>query len=451
MLKKCMLLILSLSVALWASTGLSVLYFENISKEERAPNLKKAIADMLITELSGVKGVSVVEREQLESVTKEIALGQSGLIDEKFAPKAGEMLGAQYLVFGSYNASRRNLMVTCKLIKVENGSVVKAQVFEGRVSEILKIANKVASAVVNGLATDLNDKTIQPPKDIAGDEIPIETIIQYENALGMSDNEDYESAKKVLKNILKDMPKFNLANKELSALEKRILEYDKKHKDAMNKLKNEPLTYMSFIQVCSGFLMSFEYTKLLAYCMENRNNPPVAPEGSIVSGEQMLEYYIVTAANALKNYGLLLTEAEAFLKKYPGSMYYGSVKMILQTALQDAEQNRRSGAVANAEAKIVAAECEEENQDLCNYDIAMKYFEGKQYKNALDHFGKTNMKTVTQLRSIPQDLILFSIFQCYYFLQDKKNAERIITTVQSFYPSSEMIASMKTMFNYIPE
>jgi TolB-like protein len=451
MLKKCMVLIVSLSMALWASTGLSVLYFENISKEERAPNLKKAIAEMVITELSGVKGISVVEREQLETVTKEIALGQSGLIDEKSAPKAGEMLGAQYLVFGSYNASRRNLMVTCKLIKVENGSVVKAQVFEGKVTEILKIANKVASAVIDGLAADLNDKNIQPPKDTAGAEIPIETVLQYENALGLSDKEDYENAKKVLKTILKDMPKFDLANKELSALEKRIQEYDRKHKEAMNNLKKEPLTYMSFIQVCSGYLMSFEYTKLLAYCMENRKNPPVAPEGSMVSGQEMLEYYIITAANALKKYDLLFTEAEAFLKKYPGSMYYGGVKMTLQTALQDAEQTRRSGAVAQAEAKIVEAQCEEQNPDLCNYDIAMKLFEGKQYKNSLDYFGKTNLKTVTKERSIPQDIILFSIFQCYYFLQDKKNAERIMSTVQSYYPSSDMITSMKTMYNYMPE
>jgi hypothetical protein len=49
----------------------SVLYFNNTTQEKKHAWLSKGLADMLITDLSQVPQIKVVEREELQKVLKE--------------------------------------------------------------------------------------------------------------------------------------------------------------------------------------------------------------------------------------------------------------------------------------------------------------------------------------------------------------------------------------------
>lgn len=80
---------------------LSVLYFYNLAQVEEFSYLTKALSEMLISDLQQVKDIVIIEREQIEKVTQEMALGQTGMINEITAPKVGGMLGARYLLTGS--------------------------------------------------------------------------------------------------------------------------------------------------------------------------------------------------------------------------------------------------------------------------------------------------------------------------------------------------------------
>ena len=53
---------------------------------------------MLITDLSNVKFLKIVEREKLESLLKEIDLGDGKFIDPNTAQKSGKGLGAEYIL-----------------------------------------------------------------------------------------------------------------------------------------------------------------------------------------------------------------------------------------------------------------------------------------------------------------------------------------------------------------
>ena len=54
----------------------AISYFDNTSGSEQYNHLSKGLADMLITDLSNVKSLKIVEREKLESLLKEIDLGE---------------------------------------------------------------------------------------------------------------------------------------------------------------------------------------------------------------------------------------------------------------------------------------------------------------------------------------------------------------------------------------
>lgn len=61
---------------------------------------KSAVEQLSVALVKTTKFV-VIEREQIEKVLKEQALGKSGFVDEKTAPQAGKLLGTQYSIIGS--------------------------------------------------------------------------------------------------------------------------------------------------------------------------------------------------------------------------------------------------------------------------------------------------------------------------------------------------------------
>ena len=96
-------LLLLFSSFLFADTKtVAISYFDNTSGLEQYNPLSKGLADMLITDLSNVKSIQIVEREKLESLLKEIDLGEGKFIDPNTAQKLGKGLGAGYMLTGSY-------------------------------------------------------------------------------------------------------------------------------------------------------------------------------------------------------------------------------------------------------------------------------------------------------------------------------------------------------------
>ncbi|MBC7472806.1 MAG: hypothetical protein H7263_00835, partial [Candidatus Sericytochromatia bacterium] len=68
----------------------AISYFDNTSKDQELNPLSKGLADMMITDLSNVKSLKIVEREKLEKLLKEIKLDESKFIDQKTAQKLGK-------------------------------------------------------------------------------------------------------------------------------------------------------------------------------------------------------------------------------------------------------------------------------------------------------------------------------------------------------------------------
>src|SRR5947209_5082414 len=84
------------------STTIGVLYFDYAGKNAELAPLSKGLAQMLISDLAAVDTVRVVEREQLQAVLDEQKLSHSGKIDTRTAARIGKLLGARYLVLGTY-------------------------------------------------------------------------------------------------------------------------------------------------------------------------------------------------------------------------------------------------------------------------------------------------------------------------------------------------------------
>jgi TolB-like protein len=86
---------------------LSVLYFSNSTGQPAMDALSKGLAFMLMTDLSTIKGLTLVERVKLQALVEEMGLGASGLVDPGSAPRVGRLLGARFLVSGNLSGACR--------------------------------------------------------------------------------------------------------------------------------------------------------------------------------------------------------------------------------------------------------------------------------------------------------------------------------------------------------
>ncbi len=153
-------------LALWptaAAAGpgtVAVLYFENQGNEELEP-LKVGLAQMMVTDLKGTPGVTVVERQQLQAILDELELGHSGMADPKTAAKVGKLLGAEWLVLGSYFEMMGTLRIDARLVQVETGEILFAHGVDDKARAFMDLETQLATAFRGALqvqASGLGDR-----------------------------------------------------------------------------------------------------------------------------------------------------------------------------------------------------------------------------------------------------------------------------------------------------
>ncbi len=118
--------------------------------------LGRALADMMVTDLSSSNVLQLVERMQLGLILDELKLSKSGYLDKKTAQKLGRGLGAEFVITGSFSVVESLFIIDTHIIKVESGSIIKAARSEGPVSDFVAIEKDVVEKLLAGLQVKLS-------------------------------------------------------------------------------------------------------------------------------------------------------------------------------------------------------------------------------------------------------------------------------------------------------
>lgn len=214
----CLLLILFGQPASEPVGTVGVLPFENnslIDRDTYAP-LGKGLGAMISTRLSSVPSLAVVERVQLESALREIALGQTGIIDEASAPRVGEMVGADMLLLGSFMVNAGRLRIDVRLVEVETGKVVKAEQVEGGVDKVFRLTSDLTFKIVRELDIALDRREKKSLYD--GGSSGLSGALLYSEGIALLEKGMPEQAAEKFRAALKDDPGFKSARTELEKL-----------------------------------------------------------------------------------------------------------------------------------------------------------------------------------------------------------------------------------------
>jgi curli biogenesis system outer membrane secretion channel CsgG len=197
--------------------GIAVMPFDNGGSygqdKENFDALQKGIAGMLISELSANPAARVVEREQIQKLIEEQNLGASGRVDPQTAAKIGKLVGARYVVLGSFIDFYGDFRVDARLVNVETSEIVKVEKDQAQRDHLFQIIQNVAGHLMK----DANLPAL--PKQAADQrmsrQIPTEALTFYSRALLYQDRGQKDKAVEMYQKALAVFPDYAEAQQGL--------------------------------------------------------------------------------------------------------------------------------------------------------------------------------------------------------------------------------------------
>ena len=141
-----------------APNTVAVLYFYNKTEWSNLDPLQKGLTLMLMTDLSKVEGIQIVERVKLQALVEELDLGVSGLVESETASRVGRLLGAEHLVGGDIITSKIDqFKLKSSLLKVSTEEVFGEPIVEGELlAELFRMEKELLFEIVEELKIKLS-------------------------------------------------------------------------------------------------------------------------------------------------------------------------------------------------------------------------------------------------------------------------------------------------------
>ncbi len=218
-----MLLISLITISAYSSAmenkkTIAILDFSNNSlvDREKHASLSQGLAEIMITELSKVQSLKLLERQKISSLFKEMELSQSGIISESDGVQVGKLLGAHFLVFGSYMVSfDEKIRVDIRIVQVETGITFKAEEVTDKLPKLFDIIKKLNQKITADLDVRLSS---EEKKALLNSETSLEVIKYFSRGLEFEELNRTVDAKKMYQKILANDPDFEPAKKRLREL-----------------------------------------------------------------------------------------------------------------------------------------------------------------------------------------------------------------------------------------
>ena len=191
---------------------IAIIYFDNSSSEPAMDKLKKGLADMLISDLSNINMLTIVERDKIEAILQEQKLNNSKDFDPNTASKIGKLLGAQIILTGGYFEMMGSLRVDARFIDVQTGRILKSDGVDGETNNFFKLQKQLTWKIIKNLDTKVSD---EEKSFIANQEkqnkLTFEDTKLYSAALDFYDKKNNKKAIELLDKIINKYPEFQAA------------------------------------------------------------------------------------------------------------------------------------------------------------------------------------------------------------------------------------------------
>ncbi|HEY3279998.1 MAG TPA: CsgG/HfaB family protein [Gemmatimonadales bacterium] len=202
--------------------GLAVLPFANGGSYGQAKEdfdaLERGMAGMMISELAANPAARVVEREQVQRLLDEQNLGAQGRVEAGTAAKIGKLVGARYMVMGTFVDFYGDFRVDVRLVNAETGEIVKTESERMQRDHMFDIIRNVATRL-------MKDANLPALPRQTGDarmsrQVPTEALTYYSRALLYQDRGQKDKAVEMFNKALAIFPDYAEAQDGLQRVQR---------------------------------------------------------------------------------------------------------------------------------------------------------------------------------------------------------------------------------------
>lgn len=187
----------------------AVFEFAALTDDPDAAAMRKAMADMVITDLSRIQSIRVLERCRIQALMNEMRLGESGVVDAASAPRMGMLLGAENLVVGNLASMQPELNVNASTASATNRQVMNSFSVGAARERFFELQKEIVFNIVksNGIALTPQEQQILSEYHTKN----LQAFLYYGKGLEALDNGQWQKAKDLFDMAVQADPLFKFA------------------------------------------------------------------------------------------------------------------------------------------------------------------------------------------------------------------------------------------------
>jgi TolB-like protein len=200
----------TISLTPGTKTTVAVMPFSFTGPDSSLKPLERGFAELVTTDLSRVKALTVVDRSRLQSILDEIKLQQTGAVDSTTTVRAGKLIQAGTLVQGSILQTGDRLRADAALVSVATSQVSAAPNDEEALARLFEIEKIITIRLIDALAPGQmtvaeRDAIEQRPTK------SLQAFLAYSRGLQYEDQGRFDDASRAYGDAAKIDPSFGAA------------------------------------------------------------------------------------------------------------------------------------------------------------------------------------------------------------------------------------------------
>ena len=166
--------------------------------------LERGIAGMMISELAQNPAARVVERQEIQRIVDEQNLAGQNRVDPQTAAKIGKLVGARYVVAGTFIDFYGDFRVDVRLVNVETGEIIKTESERMQRDHMFDIIRNVAARLMKD--ANLPALQRQASDQRMGRQVPTEALTYYSRGLLYADRGQKDKASDMFQHAIDIFP-----------------------------------------------------------------------------------------------------------------------------------------------------------------------------------------------------------------------------------------------------
>ncbi|NIM48420.1 MAG: hypothetical protein GTN62_01890 [Gemmatimonadales bacterium] len=203
--------------------GVAVMPFEDGGSygqdKEDFEALTVGIQQLLLTEFAVNDQLRVIERGRIADLVRELELGASGTVDPSTAARVGKLVGARYMVFGTFIDWYGDFTLTARVVDVETSEIIKVERGRDNRDKMFSIVVDLANDLTRGLDLPPLARQAFQQRQQRSERIAPEALRLYSKALLYADRGDTDRAVELFTQVTREFPEYTEAQEALKQIQ----------------------------------------------------------------------------------------------------------------------------------------------------------------------------------------------------------------------------------------